>query len=84
MLNALIEHFLNTSNIVEKTAFVKQNCRYLVGALNDKLNLASFTKHYFTAYDAMKTTDNVKSNKDIARYCVGPKIPNYCEDNLHT
>lgn len=60
MLSAVNEDFVNISNIVKKTALVRENCQYLERELEKKLNEVSFTLKHINVFEIRKIIDTKK------------------------
>ena len=82
ILNELNKHFVNISNIIQKTLFMKENFSMLQSKLDEKLRYVEFNIEYITAFEVKKHIDNLDVNKSTGIDGIGPKILKYCGDYI--
>lgn len=80
ILNALNEHFVNISNIIQKTHFVKENFFRVEQFLNEKLMHRTFNIEPITPFEVKQLIDKLDINKATGQDGIGPKILKYCGD----
>ena len=80
ILNELNKHFVNISDIIEKTLFSQNNFTQLEIVLDQKLRDNIFEIKYITPYEVRKIIDKLDSGKASGLDGIGPKILKHCGD----
>lgn len=82
IINELNRHFVNISNLVQKTAFVPDAFKGLKSMLNDKLKYATFDINYISAYSVSKFINDLNEHKSTGLDGIGPKLLRLCVDYI--
>ena len=80
IMNELNKHFVNISNIITKTNFVKENFSELKCKLDTKLRNIEFKVQPITPFEVRKIIDKLEINKSTGLDGIGPRILKYCGD----
>ena len=82
ILNALNEHFVNISNIVEKTNYDERDFIHLGKYLHEKLRHNYFDVQFITPFEVKCIIDRLDITKSTGLDGIGPNILKYCGDYI--
>lgn len=82
ILNAFNEHFVNISNLVQKTELVKDNFIPLKQFLSKKLNHANFDIKTITPFEVSKIIEKLNPNKSTGLDGISAKTLKYSSDAI--
>ena len=80
--NELNKHFVNISNMIQKTAFSKTNFDDLKKKLDKKLTHHEFKINLITPYEVKLIIDKLDITKSTGLDGIGPKIIKHCGDYI--